>query len=126
MNLLVIKPRLSEKAYAQSQNKVYIFQVPKDTSKQAIAQAVSAQYEVEVVSVNTMNVGGKTKRTFVNRRGQFVKGERADIKKAYVSLAKGQSIPIFAADEEADTKAEEVAAKTEKKAKKATAKKETK
>ena len=58
----------------------------------------------------------------MNKRGKFVIGNRNDIKKAYVTLVKGESIPIFAAEEEAAVKAEKVQEKIAKKAKKITAK----
>jgi large subunit ribosomal protein L23 len=132
---ITLFPRLSEKAYNTSQTgPVYVFKVPKNVSKHSLALAVAKTYEVEVVAVNVLNTEGKRKRTYVSRRGRFVKGQRSDFKKAYVTIKQGQNIPIFAADEEAEAKAEKqtkqidkvvekVAKKAEKKAGKA---KETK
>ena len=40
----------------------------------------------------------------MNRRGKFVRGKRSDVKKAFVSLKEGDSIPVFAAAEEAGEK----------------------
>jgi large subunit ribosomal protein L23 len=108
MNQLILKPRLSEKAYGLSQAQTYTFDVVGNASKQNIAQAVSTQYNVSVARVNSTNVNGKSKRTFVSRRGKFVRGTRSDVKKAYVTLKKGDSIPIFAAEEEAEAKQEKV------------------
>lgn len=127
-------PRLSEKAYNTSQaSPVYVFEVEKAVSKQALAQAVAKTFAVEVVSVNVMNMSGKRKRTYISRKGKFVKGVRSDYKKAYVTLKAGQSIPIFAADEETEAKAEKqtkqlkkVVEKAEKKAEKAEKKAEKK
>jgi len=120
-SLMDIKPRLSEKAYGLSQVRgTYVFEVPDTASKQSIAQAVAEQFEVTVTNVNTTTVKGKSKRTFINRRGKFVRGTRSDIKKAYVTLKSGDSIPIFAAEEEAEAKAEKAAEKAAKKAKKET------
>jgi len=114
-NLTILKPRLSEKAYGQSQSGgVYVFEVPGDANKQTVAEAVATQFSVGVTNVNIMNVKGKDKRTYMNRRGKFVQGSRSDIKKAYVTLVKGESIPIFAAEEEAEAKAEKTAEKIEK------------
>ncbi len=58
--LIQVRPRVSEKAYAIAQTGTYIFVVPKETNKVEIAKAVAAQFEVEVVSVNTTVQKGKT------------------------------------------------------------------
>lgn len=97
---MLLKPRISEKAYGQSQaSNVYVFQVPVDAGKLEVAQAVAAQFDVQVIDVNIMNVKGKVKRT-VRRGGRAVTGKRADFKKAYVTVKAGDVIPIFAAEEE--------------------------
>ncbi len=108
---MLLKPRVSEKAYGQSQiNNVYVFEVPVDAGKLEIATAVTAQFKVSVLHVNLMNVKGKQKRT-VRRGGRATTGRRADFKKAYVSVKAGDSIPLFA---------EEDTAKSAKEAEKAT------
>lgn len=96
----VIKPRLSEKTYAQSENGVFVFLVDKDLNRQQIAEAVSKTYDVEVMNVNVLRQNGKAKRMYRNRK--YEQGTRSDFKKAYVTLKAGQSIPIFAAVEEAE------------------------
>lgn len=102
---MLLKPRISEKAYAMAQAKnVYVFQVPTDAGKLEIAQAVTAQFDVQVIDVNLMNVKGKVKRT-IRRGGRATTGKRPDFKKAYVTLKAGEAIPIFASeDEQADAK----------------------
>lgn len=102
---MLLKPRVSEKAYGQAQTKnVYVFEVPVDAGKLEILDAVKAQFDVSVLSVNLMNVKGKVKRT-VRRGGRATTGKRADFKKAYVTVKAGETIPIFAAeDEKADNK----------------------
>ena len=126
MNMtMVLKPRMSEKAYSLSQtNGVFVFIVPRDTSKQAIASAVEAQFKVTVVNVNTQNNKGKAKRT-VRKGGRPVSGRESDKKMAYVTLKSGDSIPIFAALEESEKKADKLEKAAEKAAEK-TAKKEKK
>lgn len=123
---LVLKPRLSEKAFAQSQAKhVYVFKVPTDATKHTVARAVTAQFEVTVTEVNITNVKGKAKRS-ISRGGRRVsKGSQNNFKKAYITLKDGDSLPIFAAEEEAaaeaakaDEKAAKKAAKEAKKEKK--------
>ncbi|HLC91940.1 MAG TPA: 50S ribosomal protein L23 [Candidatus Saccharimonadales bacterium] len=118
MSLIGLKPRLSEKSYGLSQNGTYVFDVPSNANKLAVANAVVEQYGVTVMNVNIANIDGKAKRTFLNRRGKFVRGTRSDVKKAYVTLKEGDSIPIFAAEEEAEAKAKKVQEKVAKKASK--------
>lgn len=119
---IVLKPRVSEKSYAQSQNNVYIFKVDKSVDKTSIARAVEAQFEVTVTEVNTIVQKGKAKRT-VRKGGRPVSGRESDFKKAYVTLKQGDTIPLFAAGEETETEKP----KADKEAKKAIkAKKEKK
>lgn len=103
--LIALKPRLSEKTFALSeQRNTYAFDVPADSNKHTIAEAVAKQFEVTVVNVRTTNVAGKSMRSY-RKRGRFIKSRRSDIKKAYVTLKEGDKLPIFAAAEE-DVKAE--------------------
>ncbi len=114
-----LKPRLSEKSYGLSQvRNTYVFDVPTDANKLSVASSVESQYKVAVIKVNIANISGKEKRTFLNRRGKFVRGTRNDVKKAYVTLKDGDKLPIFASEEEADAKAEKAAKKADKKAEK--------
>lgn len=113
MKNIVLKPRMSEKAYGQSlSNNVYVFVVPGTANKQTIALAVASQFDVTVTGVRTIIQSGKS---LVSRqkRTRGITVHRADIKKAYVTLKEGDSIAIF------DTPDEKPAAKK-------TAKKETK
>ncbi len=111
---MVLKPRVSEKAYAQSQEKnVYVFVVPTDANRTMIADAVAVQFDVTVTDVNVMNVKGKVKRS-VRKGGRQTFGKRVDIKKAYVTLQQGDAIPVFAQEQEAEAEA----AKADKKGKK--------
>lgn len=99
---MILKPRISEKAYAQSQTgNVYVFVVPGDANKVTVAEAVTAQFNVTVTEVNVMNVKGKVKRT-VRKGGRQTMGRDSDFKKAYVTLKEGDSIAVFAAVEEAE------------------------
>lgn len=126
---MTLKPRMSEKAYSLSQtNNTYIFEVPRSANKQTVAQAVAAQFEVTVVNVRIANKKGKAKQTYV-KRSRPVPGREAHSKRAYVTVAQGDIIPVFAAVEEAEKEQEKkqaaVTKATEKVAKK-TAKKEDK
>lgn len=127
--ITVLRPRMSEKAYGVSQlRNTYVFDVEGDTNKHSVARAVSEQYSVTVTGVRVVNQKGKVKRT-VRKGGRPVMGRQSDVKKAYVTLKAGDTLPIFAAIEEAEAKEAETQEKIEKavaKAEKKEAKKEEK
>lgn len=109
---LLLKPLLSEKAYDLSKTRnVYVFEVPLSSNKLSIADAVKQHFDVEVVTVDTAIVKGKTKRSYRNRRQ--VSGKRSDIKKAYVKLAQDNSLPWFAEEEPAKSKSSKAKADKE-------------
>lgn len=116
MSDMIIKPRMSEKTYAQSTSGVYVFDVPTSANKHEIATAVEKAFDVTVVNVRTTTLKGKAKRLYRNRR--FENGVRNDVKKAYVQLKSGDTIPVFAAIEEAEAEAQKTEKKADKKAKK--------
>ncbi len=86
-------PHVSEKAtvVAERDNQI-VFKVAVDATKLEIKRAVESLFEVEVDSVRTLNVKGKTKR-----HGQQ-QGRRVNWKKAYVSLKEGQDIDFLGAE----------------------------
>ncbi len=93
-----VAPRISEKAFNQAGQNVYTFVVPKNMNKHQIRLNVESIYEVHVTDVNVSVLKGKAKR-FMQKRGRQSLGERQDVKKAYVVLKDGESIPFFAATE---------------------------
>jgi len=103
---IILRPRLSEKTYTLSQTRTYVVDVPTDVNKHTVARAVEEQFEVKVSSVRTANIKGKSKRTvsITGKRSVNSEGKRSDIKKAYVTLAEGNSLPFFAAVEEEEQK----------------------
>jgi large subunit ribosomal protein L23 len=88
---VIVRPVVSEKSYALSEKGVYLFVVPTGVNKVEIRRSVETVFQVKVTKVNTLNREGKRKR---NRR-QATYGKRPDTKRAYVTLAAGQSIPLF-------------------------------
>ncbi len=88
---IIIKPVVSEKSYGLYDANVYTFVVHPDASKPEIRDAIQAIFDVKVRKVNTLNRSGKRKR---NRKTGTM-GQRADQKRAIVSLADGQSIDLF-------------------------------
>ncbi len=95
MTQISVIPRATEKAYAQSQNNVYVFNVPLTANKQQIVAAVEAQFEVKVERIKTLVQTGKAVRFSRGKRAQPGKTTRKDSKKAYVTLAEGSSIQVF-------------------------------
>lgn len=80
-------PHVSEKAAVVADiNNQYVFRVALDASKAEVKAAVEKFFKVNVESVSTLRVKGKTKR---NRFGLTTK---PSWKKAYVTLAQGQEI----------------------------------
>jgi large subunit ribosomal protein L23 len=111
---LLLKPRVSEKAYGQSLTKnTYVFVVPNDANRTEVANAVEVQFEVSVTDVNILNVKGKAKRT-VRKGGRQSAGRDSDFKKAYVTLKEGDSIAVFAAEDDAKEKEQKANERTSK------------
>ena len=88
---VILRPVVSEKSYALLDQGVYTFVVRPDANKIEIRQAIEKIFNVNVVKVNTLNRKGKTKR----HRRQPKMGRRPDTKRAIVTLAEGQKIPLF-------------------------------
>ncbi len=84
-------PLVTERSYSLFQQGRYTFRVARDATKPEIARALEEVYEtqgIKVVSVNTIRMRGKVRRTA--RRG--VTGRTADWKKAIVTLQAGQRL----------------------------------
>lgn len=111
-----LQPHLSEKTYGLSAKRVYVFTIDKDVNKHSVARAVESQFDVKVKAVNVTNLDGKAKRiiSVTGKRSVNANGKRNDIKKAYVTLAEGFSLPFFAAVEEAEVKEQATQEKIEK------------
>ena len=126
--IITLRPRLNEKTYELSNSRVYVFEVEKGANKHTIARAVEAQFEVKVSKVNVTNISGKAKRivSLNGKRQVNANGTRSDVRKAYVTLHEGHSLPFFNSIEEADAKQEAVQAKVDKAAAKKKAKAEKK
>jgi large subunit ribosomal protein L23 len=88
---IILRPVVSEKSYALLDKGVYIFIVRPDANKIQIRSAVEEIFNVTVLNVNTLNRKGKRKR----QRRQPTFGRRPDTKRAIVTLAPGQSIPLL-------------------------------
>lgn len=84
---VLLAPVLSEKANnVAERNNQYTFKVLASANKSEVKAAVELMFEVNVESVQVVNIAGKRKTS----RGQA--GKRADVRKAYVRLQAGQEI----------------------------------
>jgi large subunit ribosomal protein L23 len=88
---IIIAPVVSEKSYALIEQSVYTFIVHPDASKPEIHDAVEAIWGVKVTKVNTLNRVGKATRARKSNRT----GKKPDTKRAIVTLAAGNDIPLF-------------------------------
>lgn len=90
---VILGPQISEKStYIADKNEQVIFKVVSNATKPEVKAAVEMLFNVQVESVQTANVKGKSKRF-----GKFM-GQRKGWKKAYVCLKPGQELN-FAAGE---------------------------
>lgn len=87
---ILVSPLITEKGTLVNEtgNQV-LFRVRIDANKDEIRKAVESFFKVKVVKVRTGKLLGKVRRV-----GRSL-GKRPDWKKAYVTLAEGQTIDFF-------------------------------
>lgn len=91
---VIRRPLVTEKASAlKAEANKFAFEVRRGASKQQIATAVEKTFNVTVLDVTTMNYRGKVKRV-----GRTL-GQRADWKKAVVTLKDGDDIDVLGTQE---------------------------
>lgn len=90
MKQTILRPIISEKSMSLAPDGKYIFEVGHHANKPQIAQEIKKIYKVKVKSINTINVSGKVKK-FRSR----VSGRTSLVKKAIITLEKGQKIADF-------------------------------
>jgi large subunit ribosomal protein L23 len=94
IRLIIQKPLITEKSTSlKESNNRYLFQVDLRANKRQIKQAVEEVFNVRVIDVRTAVYRGKP-RVVMNRKGRFT-GRGPNWKKAYVTLAEGESIDVF-------------------------------
>lgn len=89
---IIVAPLITEKSMAGTVSQQYTFEVNPHATKTQIKHAVAEIFGVTVLSVNTVNVGGKRKN--FARRGRRSSGVQSDWKKAIVTIAPGQKIEL--------------------------------
>ena len=87
-NKVILAPRMTEKASAQSSANAYTFVVAKNATKHTVLAEIKKEYKVTPLAINITNM--PRKNTFI--RGKF--GTQAGIKKAIVFLKKGDTIAL--------------------------------
>jgi len=89
---VLLAPVVSEKSTIAAENSNrFVFKVQKVATKLEIKKAVELMFDVEVDTVQVLNVKGKVKRF-----GRAL-GKRSDWKKAYVKLKSGHDIDFASA-----------------------------
>ena len=89
---ILLSPIVSEKSSNAAENdKRFVFKVQKRATKPEIRKAVELMFNVEVETVQVLNMKGKSKRF-----GRTL-GKRSDWKKAYVKLKPGHDIDFAGA-----------------------------
>ena len=91
MQSLVFRPLISEKSLGLASRGWYTFAVAKHTRKEDIAKSIERMYSVNVLSVRTVAMHGKMRRT----GKKMVSKRKGDWKKAMVQLKAGQHIDAF-------------------------------
>ena len=86
---VIRRPLITEKATKALELNQYTFEVDHRAAKPDIKPAVEKLFDVRVVGISTMNPPRRSRRV-----GRF-SGKRAQIKKAVVRLAEGNSIQLF-------------------------------
>jgi large subunit ribosomal protein L23 len=83
------RPVITEKATRQMEQNKFVFDVVPKATKTDIKAAIEVVFSVKVVRVDTYNPPRKKKRV-----GRFA-GYKPQYKRAIVTVAEGQSIPLF-------------------------------
>jgi len=91
---VLIKPILSEKVNKQTEKlNRYAFVVNKKANKLEIKKAVEEFYGVQVADVNTTIIPSKAKSRYT--KAGFINGRKPAKKKAFVTVAEGETIDIY-------------------------------
>lgn len=93
---MILQPLYTEKSLKLAAKGYYTFRVPLEATKPQIKAALKTLFEVDAKSVKTMTTKGEHKRVGKTR----TKVQKPSIKKAVVTLEKGQKIALFEPEKE--------------------------
>lgn len=85
---IIVRTLTTEKTARALENNQYYFEVVASANKDDVKNAIQTIFDVIVESVNIINMEGKTKRF------KGTKGKRNSVKKAVVTVKKGQDINL--------------------------------
>lgn len=91
MQSQLFRPLISEKSLGLASRGWYTFAVTKHARKEEIGRQIEKMYNVNVLSVRTIAMHGKMRRT----GKKMVRKRKEDWKKAILQLAAGQHIDAF-------------------------------
>lgn len=86
--LLIKKPLTTEKSTNLNEIGKYVFAVNPSATKNEVKKLIKEIYKVDPIKINIVNLPAKTKR-FRN-----IRGHESGIRKAIVTLKKGQKIDL--------------------------------
>ena len=89
---IIRRPIVTEKSNYLSSLNQYVFEVDSSATKTSVKDAIETIFDVEVTKVNIMIVPAKQS---LNARNRRMRTRAGAYKKAIVTLAEGERIPIF-------------------------------
>ena len=99
VTLHMLEPRATEKTYAESLKRIYVFPIKKNVTKQEVAKMVEKEFNVTVTSVRTLVRKGKQTKYSKGKHQYPGITYRRDRRFAYVTLKEGDSIKVFEEEE---------------------------
>lgn len=88
---ILVEPWITEKTHGAIANEKYTFKVTGGATKKQVKAAIDGMYKVHVAKINVVNVQSKRKAY-----GRYM-GIKSGMKKATVTLKKGEKIELFKA-----------------------------
>ena len=88
---VLVEPWITEKTHGAIANEKYTFKVTGGATKKQVKAAIDGMYKVHVAKINVVNVQSKRKAY-----GRYM-GIKSGMKKATVTLKKGEKIELFKA-----------------------------
>ena len=107
VELHLLEPRATEKTYAESLKRTYVFPIKKDVTKQEIKKMVEKEFNVTATSVRTLVRKGKQTKYSKGKHQYPGITHRQDKRFAYVTLKEGDKIKVFEEQENNNTSAKD-------------------
>ncbi len=107
MNIILVRPIITEASMKDAQNGRFTFEIHKDASKTDVRREVEKTFGVNVKAVRTVTI--KRRGVVMTKFGR--KDTSITLKKARVELVKGQTIPAFEINDKKEDKKKEKKAK---------------